>query len=36
MIGAAQLVAQAIKRTQLDPKLAVAWLRRVAKDVEKG
>jgi hypothetical protein len=36
MIGAARLVMRAIALTGLEPQLAAAWLRRVAKDVEKG
>jgi hypothetical protein len=36
MIGAARKVAEAIKLTGLEPSLAAAWLRRVAKDVERG
>lgn len=36
MIGAARLVLRAVKLTGLEPKLAAAWLRRVAEDVEKG
>ncbi|WP_425087783.1 hypothetical protein [Stappia sp.] len=36
MIGAARLISEAIKKTGLEPEFAAAWLRRVAKDVEKG
>lgn len=36
MIGAARLIADAVKLTRLEPKLAGAWLRRIAQDIEKG